>query len=342
MKGKKCINKSIKNKSINKVNQVNRNVKKTIPKTNNENKYININSQKKGEEDKLAEQIKKNIEKENKFRFDLMKKQYCLHLVKRDGNCLFSSISDQVYGTDKHSKMVREKCMDYIEKNKVFYSQFIEGGEAKMKAYIERKRKIGIWGDNLEIQALSEIYNRPIEIYDKIDKPLKSFCNIGFDKKFPIKISYHGKHYNSIVPSVRHKDYELYKRELLNANYPGVYETKFIKNYDPSKKFEEKKEDNKESLKNELNDEDIFSENDLLYQKAIEISKEEFNRNQKNESKIASNQIQQNNDDKKYLNNPIVKTASELGFSLKDAIEAVKLYENDQELAINYLCNKYS
>ena len=44
--------------------------------------------------------------------------------------------------------------MDYIEKNKLFYSQFIEGGEAKMPAYIERKRKIGIWGDNLEIQDL--------------------------------------------------------------------------------------------------------------------------------------------------------------------------------------------
>ena len=334
MKGKKCINK---------INQVNKNVKKTIPKTNDENKNININSQKKGE-DKMAEQRKKDIERENKFRFDLMKKQYCLHLVKRDGNCLFSSISDQVYGTEKHSKIVREKCMDYIEKNKVFYSQFIEGGEAKMKAYIERKRKIGIWGDNLEIQALSEIYNRPIEIYDKIDKPLKSFCNVGLNKKFPIKISYHGKHYNSIVPSVRHKDYELYKRELLNANCPGVYETKFIKNYDPSKKLEEKKEDNKESLKNELNDDDIFSENDLLYQEAIEISKEEFNQNKKNESKIGLNQIQKNNknDDKKDLNNPIVKTALELGFSLEDAIEAVKLYENDQELAINYLCNKYS
>jgi hypothetical protein len=34
MKGKKCINK---------INQVNKNVKKTIPKTNDENKNININ-----------------------------------------------------------------------------------------------------------------------------------------------------------------------------------------------------------------------------------------------------------------------------------------------------------
>ena len=47
--------------------------------------------------------------------------------------------------------------MDFIEKNKLFYSQFIEGGEAQMSAYIQRKRKNGIWGDNLEIQALKYI-----------------------------------------------------------------------------------------------------------------------------------------------------------------------------------------
>ena len=94
-----------------------------------QNKKENI--QKKQEEDKKEVQRKKDIEQENKFRFNLFKKHYSLHLVKRDGNCLFSSISDQVYGTDKHSKIIREKYMDYIEKNKLFYSQFIEGEKLK-------------------------------------------------------------------------------------------------------------------------------------------------------------------------------------------------------------------
>ena len=326
MKGKKLTNR----KDSTKVNPLNK-----ITKTknqNNENKNINI--QQKGEEDKKAEQRKKDIEQENKFRFNLMKKQYCLHLVKRDGNCLFSSISDQVYGTEQHSKIIREKCMDYIEKNKLFYSQFIEGGEAKMPAYIERKRKTGIWGDNLEIQALSEIYNRPIEIYVKTDKPIRSFCNIGFDKKFPIKISYHGnKHYNSMVPSVKNKDFALYKRELLNSNTPGVYETKFIKNYDISKKFGEKIENINEPIKYE---DDIWDENDLLYQNAIEESKEEFNKMKLNEDKNISNK---NNIEEKYLNDPIIQSALELGFPLQDAIEAVEVCGHNQELVINYLCN---
>lgn len=31
--------------------------------------------------------------------------------------------------------------------------------------YIERKRYLGVHGNHLEIQALSEMYNRPIQIY---------------------------------------------------------------------------------------------------------------------------------------------------------------------------------
>ena len=31
--------------------------------------------------------------------------------------------------------------------------------------YVERKRFLGVHGNHLEIQALSEMYNRPIHIY---------------------------------------------------------------------------------------------------------------------------------------------------------------------------------
>ena len=94
-----------------------------------------------------------------------------------------------------------------------------------MPAYIQCKRKRGIWADNLEIQALSEIYNRPIEIYVNIVKPIRSFYNDGFNNnKYPIKISYHeNKHYNSIVPSAKHKGYSLYKKELLNTEPGSIY-----------------------------------------------------------------------------------------------------------------------
>jgi hypothetical protein len=313
MKGTKtCIEKRKTNKSQNKLQK-----NKTFQK-----KGVGVEEEKK---DKKAEERKKDRAEEDKFRFNLIKMQYVLHLMKRDGNCLFSSISDQVYGTDKHNDIIRQKCMDYIEKNKLFYSQFIEGGETQMMAYIQRKRKRGIWADNLEIQALSEIYNRPIEIYININKPIRSFCNDGFDKKrYPIKISYHGnKHYNSIVPSVKHKDYSLYKKELLTTE-PGIYETKFINGYDISLKYSVK-------LDQSINE-------PIQYEDFLEKDADENTEKNINEKQIKSDDNNKK-DDSEYLNDPIIQSALEFGFDLKDAIEALKVCGNNKELVINYLCN---
>lgn len=64
---------------------------------------------------------------------------------------------------------------------------------------MENKKKDGVWGDDVEIQALSEIYNRPIEIYVYSCKPIRTFHESSFDGYDPIRLSYHGKsHYNSV------------------------------------------------------------------------------------------------------------------------------------------------
>eukprot|EP00483_Globobulimina_turgida_P000596 UN00596 len=70
----------------------------------------------------------------------------------------------------------------------------------------------GIWGDNLEMQAFSEIYGRSIEIYAYDDKPMKTFTlsnnNNGNDKLPPIRLSYHcNSHYNSIMSNNEHDIY---------------------------------------------------------------------------------------------------------------------------------------
>ncbi|CAM9807718.1 unnamed protein product, partial [Hapterophycus canaliculatus] len=35
--------------------------------------------------------------------------------VEGDGNCLFRSVSHQIYGDDRHHRLVRARCMDYME-----------------------------------------------------------------------------------------------------------------------------------------------------------------------------------------------------------------------------------
>lgn len=65
--------------------------------------------------------------------------------------------------------------MDYIESEKDFFVQFIVGGEEEFEGYVYRKRQDGVWGDDIELQAMSEMYNRPIEIYAYHNEPMRTF-----------------------------------------------------------------------------------------------------------------------------------------------------------------------
>ena len=157
--------------------------------------------------------------------------------IDGDGNCLFRAVSDQVYGTDEYYNIIRDKCMDYMEIQKKFFKLFIEGD---FDDYIQKKRKNGIWGDDieLELEALSEIYNRPIEIYSGNASPIKCFHenkdNSGYITKdgninTPIRLSYHGrKHYNSVRPlKEANYKYKCYEMNLIKTKL-GAYENKIL------------------------------------------------------------------------------------------------------------------
>lgn len=91
--------------------------------------------------------------------------------------------------------------MDYIELDIDRFRHHIVGENITIDAYIEHKRKTGIWGDDIEITALSEIYNATILIYAYSDKPLRTFLA---NRPNTIRLSYHQRsHFGSIIP-VRH------------------------------------------------------------------------------------------------------------------------------------------
>ncbi len=68
----------------------------------------------------------------------------------------------QVYGDQEMHNVVRSHCMDYILQNSDYFSQYIT---EDIVTYVDRKRYDGVHGNHLEIQALSEMYNRPIHIF---------------------------------------------------------------------------------------------------------------------------------------------------------------------------------
>ena len=116
-----------------------------------------------------------NKDQEEKIKDELEKLDFFIKTIEGDGNCMFRAVSDQIYGNEEYHGIIREKCMEYLLIERDFFSQFVEGGNQEFDNYIKMKSKLGVWGDDIELQAISEIYNRPIEIYSGSNKPLKTF-----------------------------------------------------------------------------------------------------------------------------------------------------------------------
>jgi len=87
--------------------------------------------------------------------------------------------------------------MDYIVKNADFFRAYIT---EDFDHYITRKRRQNCHGNHIEMIALSELYNRPIEVYEYSIEPINIVHGMYKTDNEPIRLSYHcGVHYNSII-----------------------------------------------------------------------------------------------------------------------------------------------
>lgn len=139
-----------------------------------------------------------DTERERQFEMDIRRvKGLEVKKMLEDGNCLFRAVADQVYGDSEAYDLVRQMCIDYMERERDHFSQFITEG---FTSYCKRKRRDKVYGNNVEIQALSEMYNRPIHMYSYTTEPINIFHGNYSTDTPPIRLSYHhGNHYNSLV-----------------------------------------------------------------------------------------------------------------------------------------------
>lgn len=152
---------------------------------------------------------------EVQFRERLAKSGYICERMAADGNCLFRALSHQVYGdADKHLEL-RNACCDYMLSagQREHLENFVDGDFEK---YVAKMRKPQTWGGNLEIEAMQEMFDRPVDIlnaesaanagtfkkdFTAPNIPETPRSSVGADERVAaLKISYHGQsHYNSIV-----------------------------------------------------------------------------------------------------------------------------------------------
>lgn len=73
-----------------------------------------------------------------------------------------ATVAEQIYGDQSYHDVIRSSVFDYMEKNADYYSQYVT---EDIHAYIARKRQDRVFGNQVEIQAITELYGRPVEVY---------------------------------------------------------------------------------------------------------------------------------------------------------------------------------
>ncbi|XP_021924157.1 OTU domain-containing protein 5 [Zootermopsis nevadensis] len=137
------------------------------------------------------------VERDRWFEKSIRRKGFIIKQMEQDGACLFRAVADQVYGDQEMHATVRSHCMDYIAANGDYFSQYVT---EDFDTYVDRKRHEYVHGNHIEMQAMSEMYNRTVEVFCYGTDPINIFLGKHKNDNEPIRLSYQrGSHYNSIV-----------------------------------------------------------------------------------------------------------------------------------------------
>jgi hypothetical protein len=151
-------------------------------------------------------------ERKDAFMHELKKIGWKLQNVDGDGACMFRAVAVQIYFDEEMHDLIRQKAMDYIAQNKEKFEEFIIGDIA---TYIKRKRNPREWGNSIEIEAISAVFNRRIEVYQYETLP---FAIYNEDCENVIKLSYEkASHYNAILVEEQSKSQEFEINEIETA-----------------------------------------------------------------------------------------------------------------------------
>ncbi|GBF62729.1 OTU domain-containing protein [Trichophyton mentagrophytes] len=147
-----------------------------------------------------------------------------------DGNCLFYSLSDQLYGHQGRQGEIRERLVEHIRTNAAYFVQFVpdvggerraprraaaarsksqsysdraatsEGQWAKFEKLLTQMKETGFWGGSVEIQAFCQAYQRDVYVYtDQGITPFTSEGSLESRENQPVHIAYHNfQHYSSV------------------------------------------------------------------------------------------------------------------------------------------------
>jgi len=177
---------------------------------NSDTKNTNTNKSNKQKNRKQNKWQQKDDD-DDMFRESLVNQGNTINDMDSDGNCLFRSLSDQLFHDNgaKHD-IVRHDICEFLSSNKEEFAAFLlmnddDDDVLDIDEYIEKMREDGEWGGNVEVVVASRVYKRNIVVFsfEYSNGALSIVCE-DKDKKedgSDLLLSYHGEsHYNSVHP----------------------------------------------------------------------------------------------------------------------------------------------
>lgn len=158
--------------------------------------------------------------------------------IQGDGNCLFRSLADQLYGKDdlKLAMVIRQSVVDYMKKHSEYFEIFYSSEwDESWEAYIDRMSRSSVYGGNLELAAFASAYQLNVVVYQadlryvitpidesKGEKRVELEVDQGGERPEKVHIAYHTwEHYSSV--------------RCMNGPHSGPPEitSAYLKNYVP-------------------------------------------------------------------------------------------------------------
>ncbi|OWZ19240.1 OTU ovarian tumor-like cysteine protease [Phytophthora megakarya] len=120
--------------------------------------------------------------------------------IRKDGNCLFRSLSDQLYGHERRHLELRRRLVDFINLERVHFEPFVAG--EGVEEYCARLREAGAWGGHPELIAASRLLGVTILVHTGPVKRLRidtdKFAHTKEGKGMTINLLLKHDHYSSL------------------------------------------------------------------------------------------------------------------------------------------------
>nr|XP_020835488.1 putative bifunctional UDP-N-acetylglucosamine transferase and deubiquitinase ALG13 [Phascolarctos cinereus] len=140
-------------------------------------------------------------------------------LTPKDASCLFRAISEQLFCSQVHHLEIRKACVAFMRENRHSFDSYVEGSFEK---YLERLGDPKESAGQLELRALSLIYNRDFILYRHPGKPPTYVTDNGYEDKIMLCCSSNG-HYDSVYTKQFQADAAVCQAVLYEILYKDVF-----------------------------------------------------------------------------------------------------------------------